>query len=108
MTYELDFRKRVIAYVQEGHTKKETSKLFGISPNTLYLWEKQLRELNSLECQPRKRKPFKIPLEKLEQFVHQYPDAFLREIAEHFDCSVPSVWTALKKLDITLKKDDEL
>ncbi|MGT2785369.1 helix-turn-helix domain-containing protein, partial [Streptococcus merionis] len=41
MTYELDFRKRVIAYVQEGHTKKETSKLFGISPNTLYLWEKQ-------------------------------------------------------------------
>ncbi|MGT2784489.1 IS630 transposase-related protein, partial [Streptococcus merionis] len=28
MTYELDFRKRVIAYVQEGHTKKETSKLF--------------------------------------------------------------------------------
>ncbi|WP_409374408.1 IS630 transposase-related protein [Streptococcus suis] len=35
-------------------------------------------------------------------------DAFLKEIAEHFDCSISSVWSALKKLKITLKKDHNL
>ncbi|WP_449459574.1 helix-turn-helix domain-containing protein, partial [Streptococcus suis] len=45
---EVPFRKRVIAYVETGHSKKETCQLFGISTNTLYLWEKQLKELGHL------------------------------------------------------------
>ena len=48
----------------------------------------------------------KIPLEELKAFVEAHPDAFLREIAAHFDCAVPSVWAALKQINITLKKDD--
>ncbi len=107
-SYGIDFRKRVINYVEAGHSKKETCQLFGISTNTLYLWEKQLKELGHLERQKRKPSPRKLPLDKLEAFVNQHPDAFLREIAEHFDCSIPSVWAALKKLNITLKKDDNL
>ncbi len=45
MAYDLDFRKRVISFVQdEGHTRKEEAcQLFGISVNTLYLWEQQLK-----------------------------------------------------------------
>lgn len=40
MAYDVDFRKRVISFVQdEGHTRKEACKLFNISVNTLYLWE---------------------------------------------------------------------
>ncbi|MGV3127310.1 helix-turn-helix domain-containing protein [Streptococcus orisratti] len=39
-SYGIDFRKRVINYVEAGHSKKETCQLFGISTNTLYLWEK--------------------------------------------------------------------
>ncbi|WP_371414979.1 helix-turn-helix domain-containing protein [Streptococcus danieliae] len=41
MAYGIDFRKRVLAYVEEGHTRQETAKLFNISTNTLYTWEKQ-------------------------------------------------------------------
>ncbi|WP_156468576.1 helix-turn-helix domain-containing protein, partial [Streptococcus sp. DD10] len=36
MAYGIDFRKRVLAYVEEGHTRQETAKLFNISTNTLY------------------------------------------------------------------------
>ncbi len=50
-SYGIDFRKRVINYVEAGHSKKETCQLFGISTNTLYLWEKQLKELGHLERQ---------------------------------------------------------
>lgn len=108
MVYGIDFRKRVIAYVKEGHSKKETCTLFGISTNTLYLWEKQLEEKGSLERKPRSRSPRKLPLDKLEEYVLAHPDAYLREIAEAFNCSIPSVWLALKNINITLKKDENL
>ncbi|MHB9781591.1 helix-turn-helix domain-containing protein, partial [Streptococcus sp. 10F2] len=49
MAYGIDFRKRVLEYVKEGHTRKETAALFNISINTLYSWEKQERELGHLE-----------------------------------------------------------
>ena len=62
---------------------------------------KERREQGHLE-----RKKRKIPLEELKAFVEAHLDAFLREIAVHFDCAVPSVWTALKQIHITLKKDD--
>ena len=62
---------------------------------------KERREQGYLE-----RKKRKIPLEELKAFVETHPDAFLREIAAHFDCAVPSVWAALKQINVTLKKDD--
>ena len=40
----------------------------------------------------------------MKAFVEAHLDAFLREIAAHFDCAVPSVWGALKQIHITLKK----
>lgn len=108
MVYGLDFRKRVIAYKHSGHTKQETCQVFGISRNTLYLWEKKLEATGTLEMAPRKRRPSKLPLDQLEAYVNAHPDAFLRKIAEHFNCRPQSVWSALKKISITLKKDKTL
>ena len=59
-----------------------------------------------LRAEKRVVKKQKIPLEELKDFVEAHPDAFLREIAAHFDCAVPSVWAALKQIKVTLKKDD--
>lgn len=98
MTYGIDFRERVVSYVQSGHTRKETCALFGISPNTLPLWEKQLEKEGHLNRKPRSCNPRKLPLDRLEHYVEEHPDAFLREIAEHFNCSIPFVWAALKKV----------
>ncbi|MGT2965380.1 IS630 transposase-related protein [Streptococcus acidominimus] len=104
MVYGIDFRRRVMSYVKAGHSTQETCTLFGISRNTLYRWEKQLADTGFLACQPRVRKPFKIPLDELQAYIEAHPDAFLREIAEHFDCTIPSVWAALKKCGITKKR----
>lgn len=69
---------------------------------------KERREQGYLERKKRVVKKRKIPLEELKVFVEAHLDAhldaFLREIAVHFDCAVPSVWTALKQIHITLKK----
>lgn len=65
---------------------------------------KERREQGYLERKKRVVKKRKIPLEELKSFVEAHPDAFLQEIAAHFDCVVPSVWAALKQINVTLKK----
>ena len=65
---------------------------------------KERYEQGHLERKKRVVKKRKIPLEELKAFVEAHPDAFLREIAAHFDCAVPSVWAALKQINVTLKK----
>ena len=67
---------------------------------------KERRKQGHLERRKRVVKKRKITLEELKAFVEAHPDTFLREIAAHFDCAVPSVWAALKQIHVTLKKDD--
>jgi len=64
---------------------------------------KERREQGHLERKKRVGKKRKIPLGELKAFVEAHPDAFLREIAAHFDCVVPSVWAALKQIKDTRK-----
>lgn len=64
---------------------------------------KERREQGYLERKKRVVKKRKIPLEELQAFVEAHPDAFLREIAAHFGCAVPSVWAALKQIKDTRK-----
>lgn len=65
---------------------------------------KERREQGHLERKKRVVKKCKIPLEELKAFVEAHPDAFLRKIAVRFDCTVPSVWAALKQMKVILKK----
>ena len=106
MAYSTDFKQRALDYIKEGHSHVEAAKVFDVGVRTLFTWEKKLREQGHLERKKRVAKSRKIPLEELKAFVEAHPDAFLREIASHFDCAVPSVWAALKQIKVTLKKDD--
>lgn len=106
MAYSIDFKQRALNYIKEEHSHVEAAKVFDVSVRTLFTWEKKLREQGHLERKKRVAKSRKIPLEELKAFVESHPDAFLREIAAYFDCAVPSVWAVLKKINVTLKKDD--
>ena len=104
MAYSTDFRQGALDYIKEGHSHVEAAKVFDVGVRTLFTWEKKLREQGHLERKKRVAKSRKIPLEELKTSVEAHPDAFLREIAAHFDCAVPSVWAALKQINVTLKK----
>ena len=91
MAYSTDFKQRALNYIKEGHSHVEASKVFDVGVRTLFTWEKKLREQGHLERKKRVAKSRKIPLEELKAFVEAHPDAFLREIAAHFNCAVPSV-----------------
>ena len=104
MAYNTDFKQGALDYIKEGHCHVEVAKVFDVGVRTLFTWGKERREQGHLDRKKRVVKKRKIPLDELKAFVEAHPDAFLREIAAHFDCAVPSVWAALKQIHVTLKK----
>jgi len=88
-----------------GHTGKELYEAFKIYPSEVNKWRKLLKETGSLKPQYRKTRARKIDLKKLEQAIKDRPDAYLSELAEEFGCTKQAIFYALKRLQITLKKD---
>lgn len=104
MAYDKKFKERVLAHLAKGNTQESTAKLFGIGTTTLKEWKRRKEANESLEPRIRQRKPKKLPPDALRAYVDAHPDAYLFEIAEHFNCSITSVRRALNKLQITRKK----
>ena len=67
-----------------------------------------IKESGNLENKALNRPHKKIDPEKLRAYVEEHPDAYQRETAEEFDCSVTAIQKALKRLGITRKKDNTL
>ena len=72
------------------------------------MWVKKYKETGEIKDREFKRKPKKIDPEKLEKYIEEHPDAYLREIAQVFNCTPVAVHNRLKKLGITRKKTKSL
>ena len=103
MAYGIDYKKRALAYKDEGHTFKELYAAFKIPSATYYDWKKKL-EQGVLGVKIKRSRKRKIDPEKLKQVIEEKPDAYLREIAEKFDCSINAVHKRLAQMEITYKK----
>jgi transposase len=105
MAYPRKYRERVMEYIAEGHTQKEAIQVFKVSKTAIQGWIKLKAETGSLTKRELNRKPRKYDPEKIEKILEETPDAYLSEIAEHFEGgTVPGIQTALKRAKITLKK----
>ena len=102
--YPIEFRQKVLEYIEKGGKKVDAIKLFNIGESTLYQW---LRRAKRGELAPKpggQKKPYKIDSERLREYVAEHPDAFLHEIAEVFGVSHGGIFDALKRLGISRKK----
>jgi len=108
MAYDIKYRLRALAYWGEGNSKRKTAEVFGVSSSTLQAWKSQLKTTGSLSPKKRKQTWRKIEPKKLEQYVEENPDAYLREIAAVFHCTIHAVETALKRLGISRKKNHKI
>jgi transposase len=104
MSYSVDYRKRVLEYIEEGHTQKEAQKVFKVGSTTIKEWKKLLSETGSLEKRPLNREARVYKSDELCAYIAEHPQAFLKEIAEHFGGSTSGADSALTREKLTLKK----
>ena len=100
MTYPLKFREKVFATKDKFDlTFEETSRRFDIPVRTLFRWQRKLEP-----CTTRNKPATKIDMDALAKDVEMLPDAYLRERAERFNVRIESIFYALKRLGVSVKK----
>ena len=104
MSYSTDLRERAVAYRLAGNSLRKTAETFRVSHTIISDWVNQFKEEGTLKKKPLKRTFRKIDPEGLRVFIANHPDAYLREIAKEFHCSISGIRKALKCLGITRKK----
>jgi putative transposase len=101
MTYSIDFRKKVVAFVKNGGSQAEAARRFDISLWCVRDW------LARKDLQPRQRgvpRRRKLDKDALRAHVRDYPDALLRERAVHFGVRLSSMGEAMLHMKLTRKK----
>ena len=100
MYYPISFRRKVLARIEEGMSKREAARLFKVSPQTIY------NCLQASDLKPRlaKYRHRKIDKEALLAHVKAHPDMLLRERAKVFKVSVSGLSYVLKAMNIRKKK----
>ena len=106
MAYSKDTRELMLKYRANGHTLEQIHNEFGISISTIREWETLLAESGSLEKKELNRSARIYKSDELHAFIAENPDAFLREIAEHFGGSVTGAFNALEREKITYKEKE--
>lgn len=101
MTYSIDYRRRVIAFVNEKGSKREAARVFKVNPDTIYEWLKRGGDLSPRPAKTRRRKLDKAALQR---DVKERPDVLLRERAALYKVHESSVSRALRKLRIVKKR----
>ena len=103
MTYSTDFRQLALQKIEQGLSVRQAAQEMGIVRATLRGWIK-----NPIpKGYPKQRKCRKISREALLQDVAEYPDAYHDERAQRFGCSAAAIGKALKKWNISRKKDPQ-
>ena len=104
MAHSIDLRRRVVDFVNEGGTKAEASRRFKVSLWCVYDWFKR-DDLTPKKSSTRHRK---VDKEALRRHVRDYPDALLRERAQHFGVHINAIWYLMRRMKLTHKKNDAL
>ena len=101
MSYSIDFRRQVFKIKEkESLTFQETSDRFGVPIRTLFRWQ------NKIEPQTKRNKPStKVDMEALQKDVDENPDHYQYERAKKFGVGQSTIFYALKRLNISVKKN---
>ena len=101
MAYNLQFINKVLKLRSELSIQK-LSKKFNISTRTIQNWIQ-----GKLPTGKRNKHNVKLDLELLREDVKNYPDSYQYERAKRLMVSEACIWSNLKKLDITYKKNSK-
>jgi transposase len=108
--YSMDLRTRVLADCDEGLGAKEVAAKFRVSRSWVNRLVQRRRETGEVGPRPQqvfKKQAFAGQEERLRALVDAQPDRTLAEVREALQssASLSSVWRALDRLQLTVKKN---
>ncbi len=108
--YSMDLRKRVLEDCERGLPSKDVAAKFRVSRSWVDRVKQRRRETGEVGPRPQtvfKKQAFAGQEDRLRAFVAAKPDQTLTELREALrsSASVSSLWRALDRLDLTLKKN---
>jgi putative transposase len=101
MSYSKDIRMLVIKHIAGGGSKSDASRKFGLSRTTIY---KFLREGITPAPLPLRRNR-KVNSDLLKDLIFRHPDMTLRELSESIGVHYSTIHYALKRLNMSRKKN---
>jgi len=103
-SYSQDLRKRVISFLESGHTQQVTSKVFKLSKTTINTW--YVRYKKEGHCLPKKNKGAspRIAEEAFTNYISEHPNATTADIGKAFYISASGARYWLKKIGFSYKK----
>lgn len=104
MGYSTDLRATVIDFIDAGNSIKTASEVFSVSRSSIQRWRFRLRKTGTISPKLRIKSPYKVDESALKAYIATHPDAYLNEIAVHFNVTDSGISKALSRLKITLKK----
>jgi len=102
--YPMALRMRVVKYVKRGHTPEAAGERYEVGRATAYRWVR-MEEGGKLEPQKSWGSWKKIDPAKLLEHVKTHYDETLEETAAVFGVSYVAVFKALRRLNVTRKKN---
>jgi transposase len=108
--YSMDLRTRVLADCDAGAAAKEVAAKFRVSRSWVNRIVQRRRETGEVAPRPQtvfKKQAFAGQEDRLRALVTAQPDQTLAELREalHSSASLSSLWRALDRLELTLKKN---
>ena len=100
MTYSIDLRKRVVEFVTDGGSKAEAFRQYKVSLWCVNDWCKR----EYLTPQPQQGRKRKLDWEALSRQIEEYPDALIRERAQHLGVHNNAIWYGNRQMKLTRKK----
>jgi transposase len=113
--YSLDLRKRVVAAIQEGMSRRKAARLFKVSPSVAVRWKQREVETGSCAAKPtggdRRSHALEAHQAWLLVLIAEEPDLTLEEIRGRlaaelaFKASVSMLWRFFHRHKISFKKN---
>lgn len=104
MGYSTDLREAVLNFIDGGNSIKAACQLFTVSRSSIQRWRVRLNKAGTIKPKSRIKSPYKVSESALKAYIAAHPDAYLNEIAAHFNVSDSGISKALRRLNITRKK----
>ena len=103
VTYSLDFRMKILSVKEkENLSFRKAAKRFGVGVASLMRWSKNPKPLMT-----RNKSATKIDMKALKKDIQDNPDSYQYERAQRFGVTQNAIWHAMKRLNVSCKKNSQ-